>query len=85
MLNESLSRSRVAGCVVITVGMLINGLASSHESSAEHVPGGAPEDLDDEEPPQTAAAAVEVVWDVEYISGVLFRDVVSTDKQPADE
>ena len=78
VLKESLSRSRVAGCVVITAGMLINGAASSHESNAERVPGGAPEDVDDEEPPPagTAAAPVEITWDADYISGVLFRDVV---------
>ena len=87
MLKESLSRSRVAGCVVITIGMLVNGVASSHESSAEHIPGGAPEDVDDDEPPSAAVAdrapAIDIVWDVEYVSGVLFRDVVRSRNRAA--
>eukprot|EP01046_Picozoa_sp_COSAG06_P094611 COSAG06_NODE_40757_length_398_cov_9.765886_1_plen_44_part_10 len=37
MLKESLSRSRVASCLVITAGMVINGMASSYETKAEHV------------------------------------------------
>jgi hypothetical protein len=37
VLKESLSRSRVASCLVITAGMVINGMASSYETKAEHV------------------------------------------------
>ncbi len=37
VLHESLSRSRVASCGVITLGMVINGMASSSETKMEHV------------------------------------------------
>jgi hypothetical protein len=37
VLHESLSRSRVASCGVITLGMVINGMASSTETEKEHV------------------------------------------------
>ena len=64
VLGESLSRSRVGSCVVITAGMVLNGVASAareeHEAAAPASP----------EPEGTE------VYTIAQLEAVLYRDVV---------
>ena len=65
VLGESLSRSRVGSCVVITAGMVLNGVASAareeHEAAAPASP----------EPEEPAEA-----YTIAQLEAVLYRDVV---------
>ena len=63
VLGESLSRSRVGSCVVITAGMVLNGVASA--SREEHE---APATPEPEEPTE--------VYTIAQLEAVLYRDVV---------
>ena len=62
VLGESLSRSRVGSCVVITAGMVLNGVASAAREEHEAAAPASPE-------PEEA-------YTIAQLEAVLYRDVV---------